>query len=213
MNVVTLKTSPQEKKESLKTGIFIGFFIFLCYHVYTYVNFTYFNDDVTQSSTLSLADINYVPFTSGYDLPAASFKFYTKNDKGELQAQEKSLKDLVGKPMIVHMWATWCPPCVQEMPVYNKFVGSVGNGIQNLAIMSGQVSVDDVDAFYKQKKLDNLSIITDEKSVILSGYKLSSLPTTIFVNAKGKPLGFIAGPVSWDDKDVVELVQRILEGD
>ena len=213
MNVVTLKASPKEKKQSLKTGIFIGFFIFLCYHVYSYVNFTYFNDDVAHSSELSLADINYIPFTSGYDLPTSSFKFYTKNDKGELQAQEKSLKDLVGKPMILHMWATWCPPCVQEMPIYNKYVGNSSGQIQNLAIMSGQVVVDDIDAFYKQKKLDNLSIITDEKSVILSGYKLSSLPTTIFVNAKGKPLGFIAGPVSWDDKDVVKLVQRILEGE
>ncbi|PIZ32343.1 MAG: hypothetical protein COY39_05560 [Alphaproteobacteria bacterium CG_4_10_14_0_8_um_filter_37_21] len=213
MNVVTLKVSPQEKKKSLKTGIFIGFFIFLCYHVYSYVNFTYFHEKTAQSSPLSLADINYIPFTSGYDLPTASFTFYTKNDKGALQAAEKSLKDLVGKPMIIHMWATWCPPCVEEMPLYNKFAGSVNGNIQNLAIMSGQVVLDDVEAFYKQKNLDNLSIITDEKSVILSGYKLSSLPTTIFVNAKGKPLGFIVGPVSWDDKDVVELVQRILEGE
>jgi len=213
MNVTTLKASPQEKKQSLKTGVFIGFFIFLCYHVYSYINFTYFNDVAKQSSTLSLADINYIPFTSGYDLPSAPFKFYTKNDKGELQAQEKSLKDLIGKPMLVHIWATYCPPCVQEMPAYNKFAGSIGSNIQNLAIMSGPVSVVDIDAFYKNNKLDSLPIITDEKNIILSGYKLNSLPTTIFVNAKGKPLGFIAGPVSWDDKDVVELVQRILEGE
>ena len=212
MNVVTFKPSPQEKKQSLKTGIFIGFVIFLCYHVYSYINFTYFSDEERQANTLSLADINYIPFTSGYDLPSASFKFYTKSESGALQAQEKSLKDFVGKPMLIHMWATWCPPCVQEMPIYNQFAGNASN-IQNLAIMSGQVSVDDIDAFYKQKKLNNLSIITDEKSIILSGYKLSSLPTTIFVNAKGKPLGFITGPVSWDDKDVVELVQRILAGD
>lgn len=212
MNGVTLKPSPQEQKQSLKTGIFIGFVIFLCYHVYSYINFTYFSDEEQKINTLSLADINYVPFTSNYDLPSASFKFYTKGKGGALQAQEQSLKNFIGKPMIIHMWATWCPPCVQEMPIYNQFAGNVSN-IHNLAIMSGQVSVDDIDAFYKQKKLNNLSIITDEKSVILSGYKLSSLPTTIFVNAKGKPLGFITGPISWDDKDVVALVQRILAGE
>ncbi len=124
---------------------------------------------------------------------------------------KKSLKDFVGqKLMIAHVYNMGAR-LAHEMPVYDKFVGNVKDDIQNFAIVSGQ-AIADVETFYKDKKLNNLTIIVDEKNIILTSYRLSNLPTSIFINASGKPLGSITGPVSRDDKDVVDLIKKVLKG-
>ncbi|MDP2193085.1 MAG: TlpA disulfide reductase family protein, partial [Alphaproteobacteria bacterium] len=168
MSVIALKPSPEEKKKSMRSGILLMVALCFAYYVFDYIKFTFFPDVALKTEVLSPTDINYTPFTSGFTLPMGKIKVHTRSSKGAHEVTEKTLKDFVGKPTIVHMWATWCPPCVQEMPVYNQYAAATKDKIQNLAIMSGQAPIEDIESFYKDKNIDQVKIMTDEQNSVLS---------------------------------------------
>ncbi|MBP9752984.1 MAG: TlpA family protein disulfide reductase [Proteobacteria bacterium] len=196
------------KKSKLIFGCIIGAFIFLIYSFRS--EFFPKTEHVQQEQRLSLLDLNFVPFVNKEQLPKGSLKFYTKNDKGDWESHNKSLNDFKGKPMVIHMWATFCGPCVKELPVYDSFVKSTSNDIAHIAVTTGKVEPKDIEAFYAQKNIKNLTIVVDEKATLAQTYQIQAIPTSIFFSASGKPLGYISGIISWEDGNVASLLMNLL---
>ena len=105
-----------------------------------------------------------------------------------------------GKPMVINFWATWCPPCVEEMPELQKF--SEKNPQVDLRLVSIQEDSETVADFLKEQNL-KLKPILDSSGKIAQQYRISAIPTTLVVNAQGVIIYRKTGPVTASELEKV----------
>ncbi len=104
-----------------------------------------------------------------------------------IKAKEIKLSDYSGKVVLIDFWASWCPPCREEMPALIDFYDSHKNSKFQLIA----VNIDDKEE-NMQSFLDNLfpepefPIIADNKQKIPPLFNIEAMPTTIFIDKKGK---------------------------
>jgi thiol-disulfide isomerase/thioredoxin len=120
------------------------------------------------------------------------------------------LTDVKGKILIVHLWATWCPPCVEELPALTKFWQKY-KGRDDIALYA--ISVDKdwkiVDSFAAKNPYD-LPVYLDPKAETAARFGSKQYPETYIVNKSGRVLFRIQGPVSWDDPEVIQRIDQLL---
>jgi thiol-disulfide isomerase/thioredoxin len=118
------------------------------------------------------------------------------------------LADFRGKPLIVNFWATWCPPCRDEMPSMQRAADLVSNeGIRLVAINVGE-DADTVSQFLMESKLD-LPVLLDETSGVVMSYPVRGLPTTFVVDADGRLAYVATGGREWDDPALLDKVRAL----
>lgn len=99
-----------------------------------------------------------------------------------LSGETVKLSDLEGKKVILNFWATWCPPCKEEMPAMEEFYQKAGDDVEILA-----VNIDtkyDVKGFADKMGL-TFPILLDKNNSVSSTYSVMTIPTTYFINEKG----------------------------
>lgn len=111
---------------------------------------------------------------------------------------------LVGKPYIVNFWASWCPPCVEELPALNRLWAVLeSKGVGMLAINAAEGS-DTVELFIQKIAIDFPVILGTSRS--LTNWGGRALPTTLVINRTGQIIYEAAGPREWDDAEFIELI-------
>jgi len=125
---------------------------------------------------------------------------------------ERKLSDYRGKGIVLNFWATWCPPCVREMPQLDRLAALVRkNGVDVLTISVDRNGLDLVRSFYKKNNLNDLPILLDQKSKLLRAFGVNGLPTTILVNPVGQEVGRVIGAAEWDAAETVDWVRSCLK--
>ena len=124
---------------------------------------------------------------------------------------ERRLTDLRGRGIVLNFWATWCAPCVREMPQLDRLKGLVsGNGVDVLAISVDRQGASVVKKFYATNKLHDLDILVDRGSKLIRSLKGRGLPTTVLFNKKGQEVGRVTGIAEWDSLESVAFIRRCL---
>ena len=124
---------------------------------------------------------------------------------------EHRLTDLTGSGIVLNFWATWCAPCVREMPQLDRLKKLVAaNDIHVLAISQDRQGALVVKKFYATNKLDGLKILVDKGSRLIRSLKGRGLPTTVLFNKKGREVGRVTGMADWDSPEVVAFIRRCL---
>jgi thiol-disulfide isomerase/thioredoxin len=93
------------------------------------------------------------------------------------------LSDYRGKVVVFNFWATWCGPCVEEMPMFEAYQQQYQNFV--LLGLNEEETKEQVQAFLAEQEL-NYTMLLDEKADAAAKYKVMILPTTIFVDEKGE---------------------------
>lgn len=129
-------------------------------------------------------------------------------------AGETSLKAFRGKVVLVNVWATWCGPCLKEMPSLDKLQNVFDEGdFTVVAIAAEPRARERVAEFFKRLEVENLEIYTDETLrfvTALGGAK--SLPISILYDAKGNEVGRLTGGIDWDSVEARALIQAVIQG-
>ncbi len=126
--------------------------------------------------------------------------------QGQWQAER-----LQGKPWVINFWATWCPPCVEEIPSMNTAWQALeSQGVGMLAINAGE-GQDAVDAFLKRIPIDFPTLIGDVDT--LANWSVMALPTTLVVNARGEVVYEALGPREWHDPALLDKVLALRDPD
>ena len=127
-----------------------------------------------------------------------------------LDADDKPLRlaDLTGKVRLVNLWATWCAPCVKEMPSLDRLQAALPKDrFLVLPISLDGPSRPKVAPFYREQKLTHLGIFYDKGRKAMSTLGVSLLPTSILVDPAGRELGRIEGDADWDSPEAIALVK------
>lgn len=129
------------------------------------------------SSFLGLALLFLTPGTqfTQEQLPELTFT--------DINNQEQTLSDFTGTPVIVNLWATWCPPCRREMPMLHSYINDPR---LNIVLINQGESLVKVDQFLRSQKLEFPYLFLDNFHTASRHFNAQGLPATLFYNAQGQ---------------------------
>ena len=102
-----------------------------------------------------------------------------------------------GKPLLVNLWATWCAPCVAEMPTLDALAGRTNGKLQVLTLSQDSDGRDKVEAFFNEHKFKTIESYLDPKMEMMGALKVDTLPTTILYDAQGREVWRVTGREDW----------------
>lgn len=111
-----------------------------------------------------------------------------------LQGANVSLAQFEGKPTVVNIWATWCPPCVREMPVLHE--AQARNPTVNFVFINQGESAQRVGGWLAARNLPLRNVLLDYRGQALDTFNQRGLPTTLFFDAKGRLISARTGELS-----------------
>ncbi|MDQ2736243.1 MAG: TlpA family protein disulfide reductase [Pseudomonadota bacterium] len=124
--------------------------------------------------------------------------------------RELSLASFRGRVVLLNVWATWCPPCVQEMPTLDRLQAALGGStfeVVTVSMDSGGLSV--VQAFFRQIGVKHLHPYLDAFQEV-GNLGAMGIPLTLLVDREGREAGRKLGPATWDDPKVVQTIRGYL---
>ena len=121
-----------------------------------------------------------------------------------------SLADFRGKPVLVNLWATWCAPCIAEMPTLDRLAAREADRLQVLTI-SQDDGREKVEAFFAKQGYRNLETWLDPQMALMAQLKADTLPTTILYDARGRELWRVVGMEDWESGRAALLLKEALE--
>ena len=137
--------------------------------------------------------------------PLPELAFNDANDK------PLKLSDYKGKIVLLNFWATWCAPCVKEMPSLDRLQAEMGKDrFVVLPLSLDGPSRPKVAPFYEDKKLSHLGVYFDKGRKAMQALDVSILPTSILVDAQGRELGRLEGEADWEKPEVLALMKAAI---
>lgn len=127
----------------------------------------------------------------------------------DIKDQTHSLNDYKGKVVLVNFWASWCPPCIHEMPALKKLKKNLtGQPFEILAINVGEKK-------YKVRKFSNvikldLPVLLDTSSTTFNDWDVKTLPTSFLVDATGNVRYRVLGNPGWDNIETTSIIDNLL---
>ena len=114
-----------------------------------------------------------------------------------------------GNVLLINFWATWCAPCVKEMPSLDRLQLKVKNNFKVIPLSVDRDAIKEVENFYIEKKIKNLGQFFDFKNTLAKELDLFGLPTSFFVDTEGFVFAKFQGDMNWDNNDVVKLIKYL----
>ena len=116
-----------------------------------------------------------------------------------------------GRPLLVNLWATWCGPCVVEMPSLDRLAASQpDDGLQVIAVSQDNGGRQKVTDFFAARSLPNLLPYLDSEMELMFSLGADTLPTTILYDSQGREVWRMIGMADWQSERIARL---LLEAD
>ena len=126
------------------------------------------------------------------------------------QGRQLPLPSLKGKPLLVNLWATWCAPCVAELPTLDKLAMDRSSDLRVLTVSQDLSATEKVAQFLKTRGGAHLEPWLDQKNDLAFHYEVSTLPTTILYDAQGREVWRYVGGHDWSGADAAALIAEAL---
>lgn len=117
-----------------------------------------------------------------------------------------ALASLKGKPVLINLWATWCAPCVVELPTLNAIANRADLNLAVVTISQDMANTEKVQPFLDQRGLAQLPAWLDTKGDLAFHYGADTLPATILYDAAGKEVWRFMGERDWRSEESMALL-------
>ncbi len=146
---------------------------------------------------------HFTPATPGTTPP--DFRWTTAD------GQARTLADYKGQGVVLNFWATWCPPCVAEMPALDSLAKQVaGEQIAVLPLSSDRGGAAVVQAFYAENGIHNLPVLLDPESAAAHLAGTRGIPTTLLIDRDGLERGRFEGAQTWASSTALAKIRAIM---
>lgn len=144
-------------------------------------------------------------FMTVQDAPAQPDLVYLDGDGNEVR-----LSDYHGKIVLLNLWATWCAPCVEEMPALDALEADLGGDDFAVVTISMDRRMDDARAFYEETGIEHLPLLHDGEFVSHGRVGARALPVSILYDRYGREMGRVPVPAEWNSADAKELIRAAI---
>lgn len=143
------------------------------------------------------SELSQVPtaLASGFDLP-------------DLAGRPRSLSEFEGKVVLVTFWASWCRPCIEEMPSIRRLADAMADA--PFAVVGVNVGEGERRVQSAARRLGiTFPVLLDRNSATFKAWSADVLPTAYVLDAGGKVRYLARGPLEWDRTDIIERLRRL----
>ncbi|MCK5394624.1 MAG: TlpA family protein disulfide reductase [Gammaproteobacteria bacterium] len=139
-------------------------------------------------------------------IPASDFELQNMDE------EKKKLSDYRGQVVLLNFWATWCPPCIREMPSMERLHQEINaEGFKVIAVNQME-EIDDVFAFTGQLEIDpTFEILFDKTSQVSQDYAVRGLPTTYLIDKQGNIRYRAVGGRVFNHPEVIKIIKNLIE--
>lgn len=138
--------------------------------------------------------------------PTASVSF------ADADGRTASFADFGGKVVLVNVWATWCAPCVREMPTLDRLEAALGGAdFAVVAVAVDRQGLPAVARFYETHGIANLHPFVDPSYAVPRALGVVGLPTTVLLDRAGREIGRLVGGAEWDSPEAIALIRHVIE--
>lgn len=131
----------------------------------------------------------------------------------DLAGNNANLADFRGRLVLINLWATWCEPCLREMPSLERLQSRLSDRIAVLAVSEDRGGGKAVEPFVEKLGLKSVKIYLDPKSAVGHAFEVRGLPTSLLIDREGKLVGRVEGAADWDSPKIMAVLEPLLAGD
>lgn len=166
--------------------------------------FRFTASEPSDAPVLSGAMSKFTMSPAGTDAPDVAF--------ATASGGEMRLSDFRGKTVLLNLWATWCAPCVKELPDLDALQASMGGEtFEVVALSSDREGAAKVEPFLDQLGIRRLTAYLDPASEATRAFSPRGLPTSILIDADGREIGRLEGAASWDAPEARDLIRFYID--
>jgi thiol-disulfide isomerase/thioredoxin len=124
---------------------------------------------------------------------------------------EHHLQDFIGHGMVINLWATWCVPCVEEMPSLAALSKTLArDDIAVLPLSSDRGGARAVEAFFQQHDISGLPILLDPKGAAARAWHARGIPTSVIIDKRGREVARLEGSADWSTSVAAAIVRKLV---
>jgi thiol-disulfide isomerase/thioredoxin len=160
-------------------------------------------DDAQPPESIGLGE--FVPSSPPLPAPAVSLT--------DAAGSTVSLVDFRGKLVVMNLWATWCAPCLREMPSLERLQSHLGDRAVVLAVSEDRGGTKAVEPFIAKLGLKAVKTYIDPNSEVGHAFDVQGLPTSFVIDPDGKVMGRVQGAAEWDSPKLLAVLEPLLSSD
>ncbi len=127
----------------------------------------------------------------------------------DLKGVPKTLADYRGKVVLLNFWASWCPPCLREMPSLERLRAKMAGRPLEIVALDSAETAEEVNAYLAKMQL-GFPILLDPDGSNTKRWKVFALPTTFLLDPEGRVRHVLTGPTEWDEGEALDVIEVML---
>lgn len=128
----------------------------------------------------------------------------------DADSERLTLETFRGKVLVLNLWATWCVPCIKEMPALDRLEAARGSDRFEVVAISFDRSMSDARAWYENNAIGSLDLYQDSSTAMSSLLGVSGIPITVIYDPEGRELARLANGAEWDSPEALALVDAVI---
>lgn len=123
-----------------------------------------------------------------------------------------TIGDFDGSVIVLNFWATWCAPCIKEMPSLDRLQQSFDpEDVRVLAVATGRNSVPKVERFLEENDIRTLQILYDRRTKLSGAMSVISIPVTVLIDRDGFEVARFIGDTEWDSEEAIRVIEVLAQ--